>query len=89
MKKVSALSKSAIALMGALIVSDGRAETIWPQDFTSRVEILALVQTLNASLLASRSATATLEKWCADHKMAAEPKIIAKRASAPEKEPDE
>jgi chorismate-pyruvate lyase len=89
MKKVSALSKSAIALLGALIVSDGRAETIWPQDFTSRVEILALVQTLNASLLASRSATATLEKWCADHKMAAEPKIIAKRASAPEKEPDE
>jgi chorismate-pyruvate lyase len=86
MTHVSALSKGAIALIALSAAAGARAETAWPADFTSRVEILALVQTLNASLLASRSATATLEKWCADHKMAAEPQIVAHRASGPEKE---
>ncbi len=84
MNKLSTLLMSALAFSA----SGARSETIWPQDFTSRVEILALIQTLNASLLASRSATATLEKWCADHKMAAEPKIIAQRAGGADKEPD-
>ncbi|PPD19151.1 MAG: hypothetical protein CTY30_05310, partial [Methylocystis sp.] len=37
----------------------------WRDGFVPRIEALALMQTLNASLLASRSATATLEKWCA------------------------
>ena len=46
---------------------------------------MALIETLNAELLASRSATATLETWCADHHMAEAPKIVAKRAAAPEK----
>ncbi len=61
----------------------------WPDNFLARVEVLALVQTLNASLLASRSATATLEKWCADHKMAAEPKLVARRVAGPDKPPSE
>jgi chorismate-pyruvate lyase len=38
----------------------------------------ALAQQLNASILASSSATLALEKWCADHAMAAEPKIVAR-----------
>lgn len=57
----------------------------WPDGFVARVEILALMQTLNASLLASRSATATLEKWCADHKMAPEAKIVAHRLAGDDK----
>jgi len=61
----------------------------WRDGFVSRVEALALIQTLNASLLVSRSATATLEKWCADHRMAAEPKIVARRVAGIEKEPSE
>jgi chorismate-pyruvate lyase len=81
--------KVIVALAAAQGCTSARAAPAWPQDFLSRVEILALVQTLNASLLASRSATSTLEKWCADHKMAAEPKIVAKRASDPEKQPGE
>lgn len=89
MKKSSKLLTGALAISGALSASGARSETIWGKDFTSRVEILALIQTLNASLLASRSATATLEKWCADHRMAADPKIIAQRAVGAEKEPDE
>jgi hypothetical protein len=52
----------------------------WPGSFISRVEALALVQTLNAEILASRSATFTLQKWCTDHHLAgaAEPTIVAR-----------
>jgi len=49
----------------------------WPDTLLGRVEALAVMQTLNAGLLGSRSATSTLERWCADHAMAAEPKIVA------------
>jgi chorismate-pyruvate lyase len=59
----------------------------WPESFVARVEVLALIQTLNVSLLASRSATATLEKWCAQHHMSAEPKIIARRVAGVDKPP--
>jgi hypothetical protein len=34
----------------------------WPDSFATRVEALALIQTLNAEILASRSATLTLER---------------------------
>jgi chorismate-pyruvate lyase len=37
-----------------------------------------LMQTLNTELLNSRSATATLERWCRDHRLASEPKIVAR-----------
>ena len=37
-----------------------------------------LAQKLSTAILASSSATLTLEKWCADHAMAAEPKIVAR-----------
>jgi chorismate-pyruvate lyase len=47
--------------------------------YAHRLEALALIETLNADLLASRSATQTLEAWCAAHHMAAEPKIHARR----------
>jgi chorismate-pyruvate lyase len=49
----------------------------WPDTFVARLEALALMQTLNAEILASRSATASLETWCRDHRLAAEPKIVA------------
>ena len=37
--------------------------------FLTRVEVLASMETLNAEILASRSATTTLETWCADHNL--------------------
>lgn len=76
-------------LVFAAFISLPAAAEPWRDGFVSRIEALALIQTLNASLLASRSATATLEKWCADHKMAAEPKIVARRVAGIEKEPSE
>ena len=50
----------------------GVAQTapIWLDTFENRLEMLALTQTLNAEILASPSATLSLEKWCRDHKMA-------------------
>lgn len=50
----------------------------WRDDFFSRVEILALLQTLNVQLLSSNSATVVLENWCADHHMASLSKITAR-----------
>jgi chorismate-pyruvate lyase len=46
--------------------------------YESRLEMLALTQTLNAEILASSSATQSLEKWCRDHKMADDPIIVAR-----------
>lgn len=50
----------------------------WADTYQSRLEILALMQSLNASILGSTSATASLQQWCADHHMAANPKISAR-----------
>ncbi|MFN0122266.1 MAG: hypothetical protein ACKV2V_17360, partial [Blastocatellia bacterium] len=58
-----------------------------PDPDVSRLEALALLQTLNAELLAGSSATLTLEKWCRDHRMAATPQIIARRSEGAVKPP--
>lgn len=42
----------------------------------NRPEVLAAQ--LSAQILASSSATLTLEKWCASHAMASEPRIVAR-----------
>jgi chorismate-pyruvate lyase len=68
---------ASIALLGS---APAPAQTVlWPDDFVSRIEALALVQTLNAEILASRSASAVLEKWCREHRLAGseEAKVIA------------
>lgn len=40
---------------------------------------------LNARLLAGGSATRTLENWCREHRLAADPRIVAERITGPEK----
>ncbi len=54
----------------------------WPDTFIARLETLALLQTLNADLLSHDSATQTLGQWCADHRLAAVPKIVAQRVQS-------
>lgn len=51
-----------------------------PDDFLTRLEAVALVQTLNAEILASRSATLTLERWCDEHGIAgiSKAKVVAR-----------
>ncbi len=78
-----------LAAVGALTASFAAAEPpstgVKPDPALSRLEALALIETLNAELLAAGSATSTLEKWCADHHMAQAPKIVAKRVEGMEK----
>lgn len=78
-------------LLAALVLgasgAGAQSHKLWRDAFLTRVELLALLQTLNANLLASRSATAALERWCADHDMSAEPKIVARRMTGVDKEP--
>jgi hypothetical protein len=51
----------------------------WPNDFTARLEALALLQSLNAELLSHDSATLTLDRWCDAHHLASPAKVIAVR----------
>jgi len=60
---------------------------VWPDSYVSRLQALALVQTLNAQVLASRSATLTLEAWCRDHQLANPPVIVAERMKGAAKAP--
>ncbi|WP_237561550.1 hypothetical protein [Frateuria defendens] len=53
----------------------------WPGDFASRVEALALLETLNADLLSHDSATLTLERWCGAHALAPQARIVAERVA--------
>jgi chorismate-pyruvate lyase len=62
----------------AMVSSPLRAEPKWPNTFEGRLEALALVETLNANLLASNSATQTLEDWCAAHHMAKDAMLHAR-----------
>lgn len=55
--------------------------TLWPDTLVGRLATLALSEQLNGELLASHSATATLEAWCTDHHMAADPHIEAVSAT--------
>lgn len=52
-------------------------EDAWRDNYVSRLEALALVQTLNAQILANTSATTSLEAWCKAHHMADDPHIVA------------
>jgi hypothetical protein len=51
----------------------------WHDTLTSRLEALALIETLNADLLSHDSATLTLDGWCAAHHMADPATITAER----------
>ncbi|WP_295447835.1 hypothetical protein [uncultured Thiodictyon sp.] len=71
----------------ALLPVYARESPPWPDTFVARLQALALIQTLNADILASRSATRSLEGWCRDHRLAAEPKIVAHVMAAQDKAP--
>ena len=68
------LVASALAFVARLSAQDAPR---WPDTFTGRLEVLALMQTLNAEILSSRSSTATLETWCGDHHLADPARIVA------------
>jgi len=61
----------------------------WPDSFVTRLEALALLQTLNAELLSHDSATLTLEHWCDSHHLASPARIVAERVEGIEQPPSE
>ncbi len=82
---LSTLFAAAVAVKASFAAAEPSSPVAKPESFLSRVETLALMETLNAELLATKSATSTLEQWCADHHMAEAPKIVAKRAIGAER----
>ena len=84
MKHLVVLAASLIALMPMTAQEQPR----WPDTYVARLEALALIQTLNADILASRSATQSLENWCRDHRLADEPRIVARAVTGVSKPPD-
>jgi hypothetical protein len=76
-----------VALCLPAVHAPARQRIEWRDTFESRLEILALLQTVNGRILAASSATRTLEEWCGEHHMAAEPRIVAIRVPGVRKEP--
>jgi chorismate-pyruvate lyase len=69
---VAARATRVVVLLLLACVAGGAAQVAVAPDTP-----LALVERLNADILASRSATATLEQWCRDHRLAATPRMTA------------
>jgi chorismate-pyruvate lyase len=79
-------SRYAAGFVGLMIAASAAAAD-WPDTLTSRLEALAILETLNADLLSNDSATLTLDRWCESHKLATPPKIVAERVHDNDKEP--
>ncbi|WP_414464552.1 hypothetical protein [Hyphomicrobium sp. DY-1] len=77
---VTALLSSHIA------IADNSKNFVWTDGPTTRLEALALLETLNSELLSHDSATLTLDRWCEDHRLASPPaRIIAEFVHGAEK----
>jgi chorismate-pyruvate lyase len=74
-----------------VVLGDGAAratDATWPDTPATRLEALALLETLNADLLSNDSATLTLDHWCEAHKMAAPgTQVVAERVHGDDKAP--
>jgi len=67
--------------------AEGAPPPTWTSNVATRLEALALLESLNAELLSHDSATLTLEHWCAAHGLASPPVIVAQRSTAAEPPP--
>lgn len=79
----------AVLLVATPALAREPAPPAWPDTTETRLAALALIQTLNATLLSTPSATLTLDRWCADHALApAGSKIVAELVKGTEKPAD-
>lgn len=71
------------ALVGASLAATTTAAdpavAPWPDDPATRLAALALLETLDADLLSHDSATLTLDRWCAAHRLASPAQVVAER----------
>jgi hypothetical protein len=70
---------AALILLLTTAIASAAEPAPWPDSLVGRLEALALLESLNADLLAHDSATLTIERWCADHRLAYPARIIAER----------
>jgi len=80
--RVIALLLALVVLRAAPAAAAGE-DSPWPDTFVARVEVLALMQSLNAAILASPTATRALESWCAEHGLAADPRVTVRPLAVP------
>jgi hypothetical protein len=73
------LASFALMLIASTAGAEGSGAPPWQESFTARLEALALLQTLNAELLSHDSATLTLDRWCAAHRLASPAHLVAER----------
>jgi len=60
-------------------VAPARADApAWPDSFVGRLEALALMQEASLEILGDTSATSALERWCGAHRLADEPRVVAR-----------
>jgi chorismate-pyruvate lyase len=80
---------TSLLLAGTVSAAEGGGgstpPTPWKDGYTTRLEALALLQSLNADLLSHDSATLTLDRWCGAHRLADPAKIVAERVRDAEK----
>jgi chorismate-pyruvate lyase len=69
----------AAAFPAANVGAADETTSTWLDSYTTRLEALALLQSLNADLLSHDSATLTLDRWCASHHLGDPPTITAER----------
>lgn len=88
-RRAPAVARFAGAAFVLLAAAGTAAAAVWPDDGTSRLEALALIETLNADLLGHDSATLTLERWCGAHGLASPPTVTAARVPEAETPADD
>jgi hypothetical protein len=72
----------AVPIAISCVLSAVSTAATWTDTPVTRLEALALIESLNAEILSSSSATLTLERWCRDHALADPPQILAHRVDA-------
>ena len=76
---------AALTLLLTTAIASAAELAPWADSLVGRLEALALIESLNVDLLAHDSATLTLERWCADHRLADPARIVAERVSGADK----
>jgi hypothetical protein len=77
-----------LAACAAVALAHAGSAASWSDTALTRLEALALLETLNAELLSSASATLTLEQWCRDHALAEPAQILARRTDTTPEPPE-
>jgi chorismate-pyruvate lyase len=75
------LASFALVLLARTAGAEVSSAPPWHEGFTARLEALALLPTLSTELLSQDSATLTLDRWCAAHRLASPALIVAERVN--------